>query len=363
MKTLILLALLTTLALAQPGLYPEECVPVPLAETTEHELSFTEIFSIDYDIVEGTTGGTGSFLLINWPYAYISCSVWGLMVWNISTPSIPTMLSHTYGYSTEPDLYYGLGAFDIYQDTLLVGTLGREGSAGLMIVNVANPYDPEVISTYEIFGQDHQTVVHDGFAYQPRADYYYPGLNGLLSYDISDPVHPVFADSIRTPGAQAGFVSLDNNYAYIVDVNSSHCGIDILDKSNPYSLEYISFLPYDGIQTIFLFEDYLFVIGSSISTVYDITDRVTPSLVNTFPAIFCYYLTFDWPYIYCPTGAGVAMVDISIPESTFVAGWLPLSQAWNATGVSGVNCGVMPSEKARSAFQVGPAGTPRSIDA
>ncbi len=332
-----ILLLLVSLSFGQYPLYPEERIPYSLPKTTDYELSFTEISSTEYDIHEGIASGNGAFILINWPYAYISCSVWGLMVWDISIPSSPSMLSHTYGFSTEPDLEWGLGGFDIYQDTLLVGALGRSGSQGFMIVNVADPYDPEVVFTYEICGYTYQTLVHGGFAYQPWADLYDRGLNGLISFDLTDPSHPVFADSIRTPGALAYWVTIGNNYAYVFDGYSGHFGVDIIDVTSPYAMEYDSFIPYDQIWMGQFHENYLYVIGSHGSTVYDVTNPTVPLVVATFPGFTSWKMTLDWPYLYCATGAGIVMVDISIPESTHIAGWQPVSQAWNGTGVSDSN--------------------------
>ena len=339
MKIFILLSLLATLALAQPGLCPEERVPYAVPRPFDYELSFTELSTPGYDILEDSGRGTGNSIRIEWPYAYISCMIWGLMVWDISDPYSPHMLSHTYGHSSEPDLYLGLGDFDIYQDTLLVGELGRIGSEGLIIVNVADVYDPEVVFTYEIPGHAHQTLVYGDFAFQPWAEFDgfdWLGLNGIISFDLTNPSYPIFADSIRTPSHQASWLSIDRDVAYVFDrytgVDSS--GIYIVDVSDPYDMLNLNYIPYEYLYRGWAYGGYLYCIGSLGSTVYDVSDPTDSVVVTTFPGFPTYSLTFDWPYLYCATGAGIVMVDISVPESTHIAGWQAFSQAWHGTGVS-----------------------------
>ncbi|MBN2543116.1 hypothetical protein JXI42_09660 [bacterium] len=205
-------------------------VPCSLPESKDYELEFTLLSSTEYTIVETIGGapwyGTGEFPLIEWPYAYIGCTLWGLMIWDISDLHNPLMLSHTNGHSTDPDLYYGLGDFDIYQDTLLVGTYVRRGgeSSGLIIVNVADPHNPFLLTTYEMDGHFDQTLVDGDFAYQC----YYEsdgssreGLNGLVVFEITVPDFPIFCDSIRTPGLQTISFWKGGGYAYLFNSTDS----------------------------------------------------------------------------------------------------------------------------------------------
>ena len=218
----------------------ENLMPHAYSHTTDYELEFTLLSTTEYDIYEPGVGiGTGVFVLAKYPYAYIGCSVWGIMVWDISNPYAPILLGHCNSGGSEPLLELGIGDFDIYQDTLLIGT-GLNGR--LLIVNVADPLHPFLLTSLSYFpGHVHQTLVRGHYAYQ--AWYAYDGVDsvgfsGLMVYDLSDPTYPIITDSVAIPGLTTWRFWMDENFAYLLDCNWITPNIYIIDIRNPYNLIY-----------------------------------------------------------------------------------------------------------------------------
>jgi hypothetical protein len=99
------------------------------------------------------------------------------------------------------------------------------GSAGLMVVNVANPYAPVIIAALDTPGNANDVRVFGSLAY--IAD----GASGLRIIDVANPNVPVAVGALDTPG-EANDVIVSGDLAFVAD---GVAGIQIIDVSNPES--------------------------------------------------------------------------------------------------------------------------------
>jgi hypothetical protein len=305
----------------------EGMAPVDYTAGEDYHIVFTQL-SATY-VCPAESGVSGAFVLCKWPYLYISCAKWGIMVWDISDPTAPVMRGHCNSDGTEPLLQVGIGDFDIYQDTLLVGTMG----GFILIINVADPYHPFLLSSHRDFpGHTFQTLVRGENVYTAWYEYNPEplGFSGLSVYIIADPTYPILADTVVVPGNQPAAFWLNGDYAYLFDTYSTTCGIYVVNIENPFDLEYINFFSPGGlIWGGVAYDNYLTTFGD-MGYSFNVTNPLSPVEITTFGYAPCYSVTFDYPYACIAAGAGFALVDVSIPESTHIAGWVNdgSSDAW-----------------------------------
>jgi len=75
--------------------------------------------------------------------------------------------------------------------------------------------------------------------------------------------------------------------------------------------------------------DFLYTFGST-GHVFDVSDPMSPIEITTFDYSTSYSTTFDYPYACISAGAGPGLVNISVPESTHIAGFAPMSAGYHA---------------------------------
>lgn len=92
------------------------------------------------------------------------------------------------------------------------------GTAGLVVVDIAEPYNPRVIATFPTTNA--KDIELDGSGYAYIAD----GSGGLVVVDIVDPFHPQPADTIAWANVDAIAVAVIDgaeDYAYVLDAYGS----------------------------------------------------------------------------------------------------------------------------------------------
>jgi hypothetical protein len=151
-------------------------------------------------------------MAINGNLAYVAAGSAGLGIVNIADPTHPSVL----------------GTWDSrgYAEGIAVsGTTAylADGPDGLRILDVADPARPTEIGSVFPFNYAFGVVISGRYAYIAA------GGAGLLIADVTDPRSPVEAGRYDTPGYAYG-LSLVGNIAYIADAWG---GIQAVDVSNP----------------------------------------------------------------------------------------------------------------------------------
>lgn len=198
-------------------------------------------------------GGDGTGLAIIGDYAYVAAGDSGLVVIDISDPLMPAKCGEVGGVGSIEKVaqYYdyllavpgdsGMTVFDL--STPCSPTLEREfqidgstnittfeklafvtiGDAGLEILSVYDPLNPDSISTCETPGTAVSVFVTEDYAYVADMD------SGLQVIDISNAETPSLIGS-HPAGDDVYDVMVIGSYAYVAD---GYDGLDVVDISTP----------------------------------------------------------------------------------------------------------------------------------
>ncbi len=164
---------------------------------------------------------------------------------------------------------------------LLLAGLAAAGGSGPAVAPRLDPPAPVNIT----FDSDVLSVAVQG-------DYAYVGIenieNGLVILDITNPLRPVTMGHARTLGIE--FFDFLDEHTLVVSDNTS---IGVLDVTNPYDPVWISpMTDYDAppstIMAMKYFDGYLYVVGNSGFSIFDLRDPASPQVVYTTDNIY------DW---------------------------------------------------------------------
>jgi hypothetical protein len=155
---------------------------------------------------------------------YLASASIGLHIINVSDPANPNMISTFDTPGIAVDLYV--------RDTLVYLADGDS----LQIINVSNPISPIRVSAVDMPSTCYDVFVSGNYAYV--AVYSNSGNDGSLQViDVSDPTSPSIVSSVNTINGDPFAVYVQGNYAYIVAQDhflpNVDGGVRIVDISNP----------------------------------------------------------------------------------------------------------------------------------
>lgn len=162
----------------------------------------------------GSYAGPGCGVSVNGNLAYAAFGSSGLYVFNVTSSSAPVLLDT---YNT-PDY-----AHDVTASGSLAFVADR--LSGLQIINVATPTNISRIGYYDTPGATYDVATSGSLAY--LAD----GVS-LLILDVSDPTSPTFVGSHITPGTAFDLV-LSGNFAFVGDTERGFRIFDVSDPTSP----------------------------------------------------------------------------------------------------------------------------------
>lgn len=146
------------------------------------------------------------------------------------------------------------------------------GSTTLTVVDLRDPWLPQVVGTQDTLSLDWDVAVEGSLACVASSIY------GLRVYDISDPSAPSQAARLDVPGWVQG-VTLRDGLAYLAERH----GIRIVDLGNPAQPVELGYLTLEGDHwDISLSGDLAFLGGGGGLDVVDIADPTSPQRVGGF---------------------------------------------------------------------------------
>ena len=183
------------------------------------------------------------------------------------------------------------------------------GSAGLQIVNVANPGAPAIVGTYPT------SSLSQGVAILGTTAFIADGGAGLLIVDVSVPSSPALLAQHDTPGTAAAVV-VRNGIAYVADTASGVHLVDVSDPRNPVRLSTFA----DGTQPMRLVGvdgPYMVVMANGNMWIVDVSDPAAPRQVYAASVGIVartLYVRGRTAFIGFTGGSSVRVVDFTIPE-------------------------------------------------
>ena len=197
----------------------------------------------------------------------------------------------------------------------------------LRIIDISDPVQPEVISTFNTTGFARGVIVVDTLAYLVD------GVN-LQVLNVSNPSIPLKIAELNSLG-QPWDLTISGNYAYVVDAYGNP-GLNIVDITNPLLPEHVGFVSLAGSAwTVSVSGDYAYVANFLAGLrIIDIRNPISPQIVGTYDTdCFAYsVVTFDNPVYVGDAFCGLLIIDVSIPTSPTLLGSQSTSGlAWHAT--------------------------------
>ncbi len=194
--------------------------------------------------------------------AYVS-GVGGFMLVDLSDPYNPQLIGN---YQLQGSIqYYNHSRFSNY-------AICTAREDGFYIISYENPSHPVLI-----YGYSPEYTSIEAVAIKNNKAYFTAHEQGIIIYDISNPGHPTFISQI-TGFTNAWDIKISGNYAYIAD---GYGGLVVLDLTSP---ETIVGRAGEGIivQDISIENTLAFLAaGTQGVEIFDITVPTNPQLINT----------------------------------------------------------------------------------
>lgn len=178
-------------------------------------------------------------IALNGDVAYIACGLTGIVAMDISDKSSPSIMDN---WSNGHYFYDVVAAGEIVAGAAWVG--------GIEILDAADPEALTERAVYDMVGFANKVVQRDDYLYVAFS------AGGLITADVADPISPSVVD--REPSSAANDIALGRNYLYLLDQVE---GIKTYDLSYPSHPVLVSTVTVDGFpRAIAANNDYLFVV-------------------------------------------------------------------------------------------------------
>ena len=244
-----------------------------------------------YDI--GSIGGGWiNDLFISGNYAYVVDFYTGLVIFDISNPSSPSVVYDSDGAFSGNGIYVS-GKYVFIANT------------DLQIIDISNPSSPILVDTYNL-----GTTLYDVYV-SGRYAYVASGGSGLLVFDISNPSSIEYMDQYNSSGT-AYDVYVSGRYAYIAD---GTYGLHIVDVSNPGSISYVNTYNSSGTAyDVYVSGRYAYIADGTYGLhIVDVSNPSSLSLVgtyNTSDSAQGVYISGKYAYV-ADDSSGLQIVDIN----------------------------------------------------
>jgi hypothetical protein len=234
----------------------------------------------------------------------------GLAVFDVSEDSIISMASK---------LYLGGGSKGIDIDNNFAYIC--DGTSGLQVVNITNPYNPIVVGNCIASGNFLRIQVSNHIAYIADA------IDGIIIFDVSEPGNPYILGSFNYDHYSISELYIDNNRGYLIlhSRNSPQYLLKIIDISEPNAItELGEYEPlYSHLEDIVVDGDYAYLATSYEGLlILNVANPAHITAVGTYntQSGTSISLSGNYAYITSSTNDGLYVVDISQPRSPSLLG-------------------------------------------
>ncbi|MEE9398091.1 MAG: hypothetical protein V3V31_13880 [Methylococcales bacterium] len=248
-------------------------------------------------VAKGPITGKTNAVDVNGSFAYLGVGQ-EMVVFNVIDPANPVLIGTV----------DALG--DTVQDIQIVENLAfvAAGTAGLHIIDVSNPNQPQKISHFETPGLVNGLFVTEGHAYLAA------GGAGLLVMDISNPSNPVPVSMSKTLAWDTDVV-VSKGIAYVASGEEGVRMVDVTTPSNPLTIRSIN-TPNDA-NGVFVEGNLLFVAaGSGGLQIVNIENSSAPKEVVVEDTGYARRVVVDSGFAYVAIERkGVWALDITNPST------------------------------------------------
>jgi len=229
-------------------------------------------------------------------HAYVAARSAGLQVVDVQSPAAPQIV----GSIDTPGFAVGV---EVVGDFAYVA----DYHSGLQVIDISNPYAPELVSSIIGWGPVLGLCVSGDFAYIVG-----DGEMGLGVVSILNPQSPALVGASAEIG-QFDEVAVYGNRAYVVDRLNGLLVFDISDPLNPQKVGEALMGPQWGADSIEFSDAKAYVTGAFGIQVFDVSG-LNPQLLSEFPGVDSRGLDIVGNYAFVARGTGeLAIVSIANP--------------------------------------------------
>jgi len=245
-------------------------------------------------------------------YAYCLSGKTGLDIIDISNPASPVRKGRfdTTAYADAREVF-------VNSNYAYIANTGD----GVKIIDISNPSSPGLVGAYDPYSDAYESVlgVYISGDYAYLADWYF----GLQVIYISNPGKPFFFGLYDTPG-QAIKVDVKGNYAYVADGYGGLQIVNISSPASPMPAGVYSSPNHPFVSSVFVRDNYAYIIDSDISNYYfriiNVSNPPVPQLTGSCSLPGSYgdiFIKGDYAYL-TSVDKGVQIIDISTLSSPFI---------------------------------------------
>lgn len=229
-------------------------------------------------------------------FAFVSANQGGLMVFDVSTPSSPRLVSAV------PSLGWTVH-LKLAGDYAYVTSL-----YGVSIIDVSDPLHPEFVGSMNHNGRSIGVDVVGSLAYV--ADEY----NGLRIYDVSMPSFPMLVGSMTNP-VPATAVQVVGDYAYVAATTNGLKIINVGNPANPFLAGSSVMLEYSFPYDVHVRSNLVFLSDIAYGLhVYSVTNPANPVRLNGVFGPNAIGIDVAGNHLFlCTRGEGVKIIDVRNP--------------------------------------------------
>jgi hypothetical protein len=198
---------------------------------------------------------------------YTATDAW-LNIWNVADPTHPVFVVEIHPHVC--------GSSMIASSGNLICTPMTGSSDVLMVIDISNPAEPEMVSSFGPLGLLRLMAISGTTAYV--GDRY----TQLRTIDIADPQHVCELGHPNPSWADGLDIAVRGNYAYVVEQLdfSGTNGVVVFEVSNPAQPESLGCALYDGASRIVIEGDYAYVARLYHIATFSLANPAQPQCVN-----------------------------------------------------------------------------------
>jgi hypothetical protein len=198
---------------------------------------------------------------------------------------------------------------------------------GLRIIDVSDPYNPHRVGTFQtIYGTD-KIYKKDNLIFLADGN-----INGLRIIDVEYPNYPLELSQINSP-IYINSIGVYQNYLYLAQWDS----ISIWDITGPHFPIHINTLPLSDLCWEFIIKDSLLItsIGPGELKIYSLSDPEIPNLISVYQTNYVVqYLASQGNYVIGGTHAGFEIIDITNPGSPNQISFFPTPYMYDLSAIN-----------------------------
>ncbi len=213
----------------------------------------------------------------------------------------------------EQNLYYFTSSIAMKDNTVFVGTNdGPTGNHPLMVIDVQNPFSPQIIGNYGGFQNIKEICVHDTVIYLAHDS------GGLTIGNITNPNDITMTNQFN--GLTFNSIKAQDDYAFA----GTDLGFIVMNISSPQNPSLVDTLYTNEILDVFIYDNTGYALTESNVYIIDISNPNETTIIGIYSRNFSdpVSIVYHNNYVYIADWMRIYIINVTNPQYPFLAGSL-----------------------------------------